>query len=72
MVREVVKDTDSIALYKTMRETLVYLTHLDYPDTERIMTSRLTRQVRRMEWEVALKDLTSHRRAENVSKVRQN
>jgi exportin-1 len=33
-------------LYKNMRETLVYLTHLDYFDTERIMTEKLNNQVR--------------------------
>ena len=30
VVREFMKDTDSINLYKNMRECLVYLTHLDY------------------------------------------
>lgn len=30
VVREFMKDTDSLNLYKSMRETLVYLTHLDY------------------------------------------
>lgn len=30
VVREFMKDTDSLNLYKTMRETLVYLTHLDH------------------------------------------
>ena len=39
------QDTDSINLYKTMRETLVYLTHLDHKDTEQIMTQKLARQV---------------------------
>ena len=39
------KDTDSINMYKNMRETLVYLTHLDYADTERIMTEKLQNQV---------------------------
>ena len=28
IVREELKDTDAITLYKTMRECLVYLTHL--------------------------------------------
>lgn len=28
-----------------MRETLVYLTHLDYADTEKIMTEKLANQV---------------------------
>jgi exportin-1 len=59
-----IKDTDSINLYKTMRETLgmffkfdlliwlfsVFLTHLDYADTERIMTERLQNQVNGSEW----------------------
>ncbi|XP_018648537.1 putative chromosome region maintenance protein 1/exportin [Schistosoma mansoni] len=33
VVREFMKDTDSLNLYKSMRETLVYLTHLDYSKT---------------------------------------
>ncbi len=41
VVREFMKDTDSINIYKNMRETLVYLTHLDYADTENIMTTKL-------------------------------
>ncbi|CAD5224178.1 unnamed protein product [Bursaphelenchus okinawaensis] len=44
-VRELVKDTDSIVLYKTMRETLVFLTHLDYRDTENKMIEKLHQQV---------------------------
>ncbi|CAK1540499.1 unnamed protein product [Leptosia nina] len=50
VVREFMKDTDSINLYKNMRETLVYLTHLDYTDTERIMTEKLQNQVNGTEW----------------------
>lgn len=50
VVREFMKDTDSITLYKNMRETLVCLTHLDYTDTERIMTSKLANQVNNTEW----------------------
>uniref|UniRef100_F6S8L9 Exportin-1 n=1 Tax=Equus caballus TaxID=9796 RepID=F6S8L9_HORSE len=50
VVREFMKDTDSINLYKNMRETLVYLTHLDYVDTERIMTEKLHNQVNGTEW----------------------
>ncbi|KAF3420926.1 hypothetical protein E2986_08315 [Frieseomelitta varia] len=50
VVREFMKDTDSINLYKNMRETLVYLTHLDYMDTERIMTEKLQNQVNGTEW----------------------
>ena len=45
VVREFMKDTDSINMYKNMRETLVYLTHLDYTDTEKIMTEKLANQV---------------------------
>lgn len=50
VVREFLKDTDSINLYKNMRETLVYLTHLDYNDTESIMTEKLHHQVDGTEW----------------------
>ncbi|GAV00127.1 hypothetical protein RvY_11018 [Ramazzottius varieornatus] len=50
VVREFMKDTDSINMYKLMRETLVYLTHLDTADTERIMTDKLQRQVDGSEW----------------------
>lgn len=50
VVREFMKDTDSINLYKNMRETLVYLTHLDYLDTERVMTEKLQNQVNGAEW----------------------
>lgn len=34
-----------IAQYKTMRESLVYLTHLDCDDTESIMLEKLAKQV---------------------------
>ncbi|KAK0406115.1 hypothetical protein QR680_018378 [Steinernema hermaphroditum] len=50
VVRELIKDTDSINLYKTMRETLVYLTHLDTKDTEAKMTEKLQNQVNGSEW----------------------
>ncbi|XP_063982063.1 exportin-1 isoform X3 [Diachasmimorpha longicaudata] len=50
VVREFMKDTDSINLYKNMRETLVYLTHLDYGDTEKVMTEKLQNQVNGSEW----------------------
>ena len=50
VVREFMKDTDSINLYKNMRETLVYLTHLNYQDTEVIMTEKLHNQVNGTEW----------------------
>lgn len=41
IVREFVKETDTITLYKSMREVLVYLTHLDPENTEQIMTDKL-------------------------------
>lgn len=50
IVRETTKDTDAIALYKTMRETLVFLTHLDTANTEDIMLSKLTLQIDNTEW----------------------
>ncbi|XP_074650496.1 exportin-1-like [Tubulanus polymorphus] len=50
VVREFMKDTDSITMYKNMKETLVYLTHLDYNDTEKIMTEKLHNQVNGTEW----------------------
>lgn len=45
IVREFMKDCDTITLYKSMRECLVYLTHLDVQDSEIIMSNKLTKQV---------------------------
>jgi exportin-1 len=39
------EDTSARALYQTMRETLVFLTHLDYEDSESIMLEKLAAQV---------------------------
>lgn len=50
IVRETTKDTDAIALYKTMRETLVFLTHLDTSNTEEIMLAKLEKQIDESEW----------------------
>ena len=50
IVREFVKESDTIQLYKTTRECLVYLTHLDVVDTEQIMSDKLARQVDGTEW----------------------
>jgi precorrin-3B methylase len=47
IVRESLKESDTIVLYKSMKEVLVYLTNLDVADTEEIMTSKLQRQVKR-------------------------
>lgn len=45
IVREMTKDTDVIAQYKLMRESIVYLTNLNYEDTEAIMLEKLDLQV---------------------------
>ncbi|RMZ76206.1 hypothetical protein DV737_g4927, partial [Chaetothyriales sp. CBS 132003] len=50
IVREFVKESDTIQLYKTTRECLVYLTHLDVVDTENIMSDKLQKQVDGSEW----------------------
>ncbi|ODQ78581.1 hypothetical protein BABINDRAFT_162786 [Babjeviella inositovora NRRL Y-12698] len=50
IVREFVKESDTITLYKSMREVLVYLTHLDVLDTENIMSEKLARQIDGTEW----------------------
>jgi exportin-1 len=50
IVRETMKDTDAIVLYKSMRETLIFLTHLDYEDTQNIMLEKLAAQVDGSEW----------------------
>lgn len=44
------KESDTIVLYKSMRELLVYLTHLDVNDTENILTEKLQKQVDGSEW----------------------
>ena len=46
IVRETMKDTDTLARYKTMHETLVYLAHLDHDDTETQMLDKLRNQAR--------------------------
>ncbi|CAJ0749314.1 18772_t:CDS:10 [Entrophospora sp. SA101] len=50
VIREFMKDSDTITLYKSMRECLVYLTNLDVQDTESIMSNKLTKQVDGSEW----------------------
>lgn len=47
IVRETMKDTDTLARYKTMHETLVYLSHFDHDDTENQMLTKLHLQVQR-------------------------
>ncbi len=50
IVREHLKEIDTIVLYKSMRELLIYLTHLDVVDTEAILTRKLAKQVDGTEW----------------------
>ena len=50
IVREFVKETDTITLYKSMREVLVFLTHLDVDNTEAIISEKLSRQMDGSEW----------------------
>ncbi|KAJ2629678.1 Karyopherin transporter, partial [Coemansia sp. RSA 1694] len=50
IVREFIKETDTITLYKTQRECLIYLTHLDPKDMENIMVEKLGRQMDGSEW----------------------
>ncbi len=47
IVRETMKDTDTLARYKTMHETLVYLSNLGHEDTEHQMLEQLRLQVRK-------------------------
>lgn len=44
VIKEYMKDVDSIALYKSMKETLVFLTNLNAADTESIMLRKLQEQ----------------------------
>lgn len=50
IVREPMKDTEAITLYKNMRETLVYLTNLDTNDTLDLMLMKLTKQMNGTEY----------------------
>ncbi|KAJ1673816.1 Karyopherin transporter, partial [Spiromyces aspiralis] len=50
IVREFIKETDTITLYKAERECLIFLTHLDSSDMENIMLDKLSRQMDRSEW----------------------
>jgi exportin-1 len=50
IIRERVPDGEAMALYKLMKETLVFLTHLDYDDTQTIMLEKLAAQMDGSEW----------------------
>lgn len=50
IVRVIYKESDTITLYKSLRDVLVYLTHLDVSNTRDIMLEKLDRQVDGSEW----------------------
>eukprot|EP00929_Paragymnodinium_shiwhaense_P072147 TRINITY_DN36620_c0_g1_i1.p1 TRINITY_DN36620_c0_g1~~TRINITY_DN36620_c0_g1_i1.p1 ORF type:complete len:1124 (+),score=340.44 TRINITY_DN36620_c0_g1_i1:201-3572(+) len=61
IVRAEEEDTDELALYKMMREALIYLTHLNSESMEQIMLQRLTQEC-----------LTDNTAGENWSPTRLN
>ncbi|KAK1281236.1 hypothetical protein QJS04_geneDACA018220 [Acorus gramineus] len=50
IVRETMKDNDVLVQYKIMRETLIYLAHLDHEDTEQQMLTKLSKQLNGEDW----------------------
>lgn len=50
IVRETMKDNDVLVQYKIMRETLIYLSHLDHEDTEKQMLRKLSKQLNGEDW----------------------
>ncbi|AES93816.2 hypothetical protein MtrunA17_Chr5g0395621 [Medicago truncatula] len=50
IVRETMKDSDVLVQYKIMRETLIYLSHLDHDDTEKQMLGKLSKQLSGKDW----------------------
>ncbi|EER98405.2 hypothetical protein BDA96_02G120800 [Sorghum bicolor] len=50
IVRETLKDNDVLVQYKIMRETLIYLSHLDHEDTEQQMLRKLSKQLNGEDW----------------------
>ncbi|XP_042513165.1 protein EXPORTIN 1A [Macadamia integrifolia] len=50
IVRETMKDNDVLVQYKIMRETLIYLAHLDHEDTEQQMLKKLSKQLNGEDW----------------------
>jgi exportin-1 len=50
IVRETMKDSDVLVQYKIMRETLIYLSHLDHVDTEKQMLGKLSKQLSTKDW----------------------
>ena len=45
IVRETLNDNDVLVQYKIMRETLIYLAHLDHKDTDTQMLEKLSNQL---------------------------
>ncbi|KAL6541435.1 Exportin-1 [Orobanche gracilis] len=50
IVRETMKDNAVLVQYKIMRETLIYLAHLDHEDTEKQMLKKLSQQLNGEDW----------------------
>ncbi|ESW29035.1 hypothetical protein PHAVU_002G038500 [Phaseolus vulgaris] len=50
LVRETMKDNAVLVQYKIMRETLIYLSHLDHDDTEKQMLRKLSKQLSGEDW----------------------
>ncbi|KAG5559021.1 hypothetical protein RHGRI_008818 [Rhododendron griersonianum] len=50
IVRETMKDNDVLVQYKSMREALIYLSHLDHEDTEKQMLKKLSKQLSGEDW----------------------
>ncbi|KAE8687333.1 Protein EXPORTIN 1A [Hibiscus syriacus] len=50
IVRETMKDNDVLVQYKIMRETLIYLSHLDLEDTEKQKLKKLSKQLTGEDW----------------------
>lgn len=49
-IRETVQDTETVALYELMRETLIYLTNIDPEETELIIMKKMAKQMDGSEW----------------------
>lgn len=50
IVRDTMKDNDVLVQYKIMRETLIYLSHLNHEDTENQMLEKLANQLNGKEY----------------------
>ena len=50
IVREAMKDNATLIQYRIMKQTLVYLSHLDHDDTESQMLEKLALQLNGKEW----------------------